>query len=65
MYLCLCHAINERHVRDAADRGACCAKHVYKHLSVKPSCGKCVPYVEDLVRDYRGQATADPACPSD
>ena len=55
MYLCLCHAINERHVRDAVDAGACCAKHVYKALAVKPSCGKCVPYVEKSLRAGREQ----------
>lgn len=54
MYVCLCHGLNDRHVRAAIDEGgAGSAAQVYQHYECKPQCGKCVPYVRDMVRDAK------------
>jgi bacterioferritin-associated ferredoxin len=55
MYICLCNALTERQVRQAA---ATCeggsAEGVYHACGTKPRCGKCVPIVEGILRDVTG-----------
>lgn len=58
MYVCLCHGLNDRQVRSAIDEGgAGSAAQVYRHFDCKPRCGKCVPYVRDLVKAAKGAET--------
>lgn len=55
MYVCLCHGINDRQVRAAIDEGnAGSAAHVFRHLECKPRCGKCVPFMTDMVTEAKG-----------
>ena len=42
MYICLCNAITERQVRDAAERGARSAEDLAHELGVGLGCGSCV-----------------------
>lgn len=54
MYVCLCHGINDRQVHAAIhEGGAASTAKVYEHFQVKPQCGKCVPYVHDMVKSAR------------
>lgn len=50
MYICLCNGFTEGKVRLVAERGECKVADVYKALGCKPKCGKCVPFVRDLIR---------------
>lgn len=51
MYVCLCHGFTERQVKSAIEEGgAGSTAAVYKHFSCAPRCGKCVPFVRDMVR---------------
>ena len=57
MYLCLCLALTDRHVEEAARNGVRSSRELYRVLDAKPSCGKCVPYVQQaLRRSTRGTA---------
>ncbi len=47
MYVCVCHAFTDRDVRAT---GAATVGEAYRNLGVRPSCGKCVPFVQDLLR---------------
>jgi bacterioferritin-associated ferredoxin len=50
MYVCLCNAITDRDFRaHAADENSTVSR-VYRSLGTKPKCGKCVPYVRQLLR---------------
>jgi bacterioferritin-associated ferredoxin len=50
MYVCLCHAITDREFcAHAADEGRTVSA-VYRSLGAKPQCGKCVPYVRQLLQ---------------
>ena len=54
MYVCLCHGVTDRQVRTAIEEGgAGSAAEVYRHFSCAPRCGKCVPFVRDMVRSSR------------
>lgn len=62
MYVCLCHGFTERQVKSAIeDGGARSTSAVYKHLSCAPRCGKCVPYVRDMVKTSKS-CTGDGNC---
>jgi bacterioferritin-associated ferredoxin len=50
MYVCLCHGFTDGDVRCAAAPVAGTVADLYRALQVRPTCGKCVPMVRDLVR---------------
>jgi bacterioferritin-associated ferredoxin len=50
MYVCLCNAITDRDFRAHAADESCTVATVYRSLGTKPKCGKCVPYVRQLLR---------------
>lgn len=58
MYVCLCHGFTERHVKRALDQGAASTAGVYRALECRPQCGKCVPYVRDMVKGHIGTGCA-------
>jgi bacterioferritin-associated ferredoxin len=50
MYVCLCNAITDRDFRAQAAAENSTVSTVYRSLGAKPRCGKCVPYVRQLLR---------------
>ena len=50
MYVCLCNAITDRDFRAHAAEENATVSMVYRSLGTKPKCGKCVPYVRQLLR---------------
>ncbi|MFL5266964.1 MAG: bacterioferritin-associated ferredoxin [Stellaceae bacterium] len=50
MYICLCNAITDREFRAHAADEDSTVSTVYRSLGTKPQCGKCVPYVRQLLR---------------
>jgi len=53
MYVCLCNAITDRDLRAHAahaECAGCSVSAVYRSLGKKPQCGKCVPFVRQLLR---------------
>lgn len=55
MYICLCNALTERQVREAAAAGDGSTDGVYRTFGTQPRCGKCVPLVEGILRDVSGE----------
>jgi bacterioferritin-associated ferredoxin len=49
MYVCLCNALTDRDVR-AHNDGTCSVAMVYRALGCEPQCGKCVPFVRQMLR---------------
>lgn len=49
MYVCLCNRLTDRDVRDCAE-GGCSVAMVYRSLGCEPQCGKCVPFVRQMLR---------------
>ncbi len=58
MYICLCNAITDRDVRAHGAVEGCSVATVYQALGVRPQCGKCVPFVRQMLRR---NDQADPA----
>ena len=57
MYICLCNALTDRDVR-ASCEGGCSVAMVYRSLGCEPQCGKCVPFIRQMLREQSG-ATAE------
>jgi bacterioferritin-associated ferredoxin len=60
MYVCLCNAITDRDFRAHVEGEPRTVSMVYRSLGVRPQCGKCVPFVQKLMR----QAAEFPHPPS-
>jgi bacterioferritin-associated ferredoxin len=50
MYVCLCNGLNEAKVREAIESGARSVAGVYQRLDCAPVCGKCTPYIREMLR---------------
>jgi bacterioferritin-associated ferredoxin len=53
MYVCVCHAFTDHDVRAT---GASTVGEAYRNLGVRPSCGKCVPFVQDVLHTSKRMA---------
>jgi len=51
MYICLCNALTDRDVRAHSADGNCSVAMVYRSLGCEPQCGKCVPFVRQMLRE--------------
>lgn len=53
MYVCICHPITDKQIKQVLDDGASTTAAVFRHFGHKVQCGKCVPYVRDMVDEHR------------
>jgi len=49
MIVCVCNAITEKEVREAAKDGARTPEAAYAKLGCEPQCGCCLGYAQDLI----------------
>jgi len=64
MYVCICNAFTERHVRQVLDQGARSPAGVFRARGCAPQCGKCVPTLRQIVdRHCTDEAVAAPVLP--
>jgi bacterioferritin-associated ferredoxin len=63
MYLCLCNALTDRNVREAAAAGHRTVKAVLRHHGVRPQCGKCLSYIHQALADH-GESAAERRAPA-
>jgi bacterioferritin-associated ferredoxin len=49
MVVCVCNAIRESDVREAARQGATSACQAYRALGLQPKCGQCVPFAREII----------------
>jgi bacterioferritin-associated ferredoxin len=49
MIVCVCNAIREDEVRQAAREGASCTRSVYRAIGRKPRCGQCLPFAKEII----------------
>ncbi len=53
MYVCICHALNDKKVKAALSDGATTPAAVFRHHGCQVQCGKCVPTVRAMAADHR------------
>ena len=56
MIVCICNAIRENDVRQAAREGASCPTSVYGRFGRKPRCGQCFSFARELIAAERATA---------
>lgn len=49
MYVCICHAVNDKQIKEAVGAGATSMRDLAKQLSVGTKCGKCVCDAKELL----------------
>lgn len=58
MYVCLCKAITDSHIKDAVYGGATTVKQVRQQLGIMSQCGKCGVMTKQIVDEALSQHTA-------
>ncbi|MGF1456665.1 MAG: bacterioferritin-associated ferredoxin [Alphaproteobacteria bacterium] len=58
MYICICHALKERDVREVLSEGDLSIAGVYKKLGCRPRCGKCLGMMAEIVAAQGADETA-------
>ncbi len=56
MVVCVCNAIREAEVREAARCGATSACKAYRALGRQPKCGQCIPFAREIIDSERAAA---------
>ena len=51
MYICLCHAITTKKVKEAIDSGLVSSGNVHEYYNCKPKCGKCLEYIYKMTEN--------------
>ncbi|WP_448207904.1 (2Fe-2S)-binding protein [Azospirillum sp. sgz302134] len=52
MYVCICHALNDKQVTKALENGARTPASVFRHYDRQVQCGKCVPTMRDMAQQH-------------
>lgn len=60
MYVCLCHAVTDRQIKQAVKEGACSVRQVQLCLRVGTNCGKCIPAAREIVDATASEAPRRP-----
>lgn len=53
MFVCICHALNDKKVMAALDQGATTPASVFRHHNCQVQCGKCVPTMRSMASEHR------------
>lgn len=56
MVVCICNAIREKDIRDAARDGAHTPSRAYAMLGRRARCGQCVSFARDIIQSERAIA---------
>ncbi|ALJ35495.1 (2Fe-2S)-binding protein [Azospirillum brasilense] len=52
MYVCICHALNDKQVTKALENGARTPASVFRHYERQVQCGKCVPMMREMAQSH-------------
>jgi bacterioferritin-associated ferredoxin len=52
MYVCVCHAVTDKDICKAVERGACSLTDVQNELPVGSCCGRCQDTAKSVVDEY-------------
>ena len=56
MMVCICNAIRETQVREAARNGSTTACQAYRMFGRQPKCGQCVSFARSIIDSERAAA---------
>lgn len=56
MVVCVCNALKEKQVREAARAGANTASAAYAHFGRRPKCAQCFRFAESIIAQEQAAA---------
>ena len=56
MYVCVCQAVTDRQIREAAESGARSLRDLRRDLGVTRDCGRCASCAHECLRESHGTA---------
>lgn len=59
MYVCICQAVTDSQIRQAAQAGATTLKDLRRDLGVTADCGRCASCARQCLRDVQQMASSD------
>lgn len=64
MYICVCHAVTDRQIRQAVESGARNLKDLRRELGVARDCGRCASCAHECLKEAhdKGQKPGKVAC---
>lgn len=60
MYVCVCHAVTDRQIRQAAADGARTLKDLRRELGVTRDCGRCASCAQECLKQAQQEKSAKP-----
>lgn len=61
MYVCICNAFTDRHVKQVLEQGGRSPACVFRARGCQPQCGKCVPTLREMLGEHRQGDGLEPA----
>ncbi|PTQ90693.1 (2Fe-2S)-binding protein [Agitococcus lubricus] len=49
MFVCVCHAVTDKQIKQAVEAGCCSYREVRDCLQTGTTCGRCVPETRELI----------------
>lgn len=62
MYVCVCKAVTDRQIREAAESGARTLRDLRRDLGVTSECGRCASCAKDCLKEAHGCLNQAEAC---
>ena len=51
MYVCICHSVTDRQIREAVEQGAASLEDLCQTLALGTTCGKCLGCAREVLAD--------------
>lgn len=55
MYVCLCHGVTDRQIRQAAEEGCRSMRQLGKEMGVGRQCGRCASTAREILRECQSE----------
>jgi len=59
MYVCVCHGITDRDIREAVAEGASSVTDIARMLGAGTCCGTCQDFTRELIREARSSGVIE------
>ncbi|MBK9130069.1 MAG: (2Fe-2S)-binding protein [Gammaproteobacteria bacterium] len=60
MYICVCNAVTDRDIREAAGRGICSMEALGDQLKVATCCGRCLDHANKVLMQALTDGSGNP-----
>lgn len=64
MYVCICHGVTDRQIREAVCDGVASMRALRQELGVASNCGRCAPYAKQILDESREASPAGNLAPA-